>query len=76
MTVAASLYEPYRLNREGEKKSRGPSEEGGAEKGRGAEIKKGDTLQQEMKNKAVTVERNLKKKNRQWKSECDKLWKV
>ncbi len=59
MTVAAStsLYEPYRLNRE--KKSKGPSEEGERreERERGDKIKRGDTLQQEMKNTAVTVER-------------------
>lgn len=61
-TVAAStsLYEPYRLN--GEKKARGLVRKEEEERERGDEIKRGDILQQEIKNKAVTVERKGGKK--------------
>lgn len=61
ITVAAStsLYEPYRLNRE--KKARGLVRREEEERERGDEIKRGDILQQEIKSKAVTVERKGEK---------------
>lgn len=59
MTVTAltSLYESNRLNRE---KKQVASEERERGEGHGDEIKRRDTLRQEMKSKAVTVERQKK----------------
>lgn len=37
--------------------------------------KRRDTLQQEIKNKAATMEKQRKKKKRQWKHKCETPWK-
>lgn len=59
VVASTSLYEPYRLNRE--KKARGLVRREEEERERGDEIKRGDILQQEIKSKAVTVERKGEK---------------
>lgn len=62
-----------------EEKARGLERRNRREKGGGEgawrrEIKRGDRVQQETKNKAVIV--GGKRENRQWKRMCEKVWKV
>lgn len=60
------------------RKSKGPSGGTRGEKEevreRGGEIKRGDMVRQETKNKAVIARK--KRENRQWKRMCEKVWKV